>query len=81
MRKVCQKTLKSIKKVSVQAPLNNGVVPESGTGVKNKMSIHKELKKRGFVFDREYGCSKNRAEIWINKEAEMGIRIEWFRLD
>ena len=46
-----------------------------------EMSIYKELEKRGFVFDREYGCNENRAEIWINKEAEMGVRIEWFRLD
>jgi hypothetical protein len=45
------------------------------------MSIHEELKKQGFVFDREYGCSENRAEVWINKEAETGVRIEWFRLD
>jgi len=45
------------------------------------MSIRKELKKRGFVFDRKYGCSENQAEIWINKETEMGVRIEWFRLD
>ena len=47
----------------------------------NKMSIPEELKKQGFGFDREYGCSENRAEVWINKEAELGISIEWFRLD
>ena len=47
----------------------------------NKMSIHEELKKQGFVFDREYGCSENRAEVWINKETQKGVRIEWFRLD
>ena len=55
-------------------------MPESGTGV-NKMSIHEELMKQGFVFDREYGCSENRAEVWINKETQKGVRIEWFRLD
>ena len=56
-------------------------VPESDTGVKNKMSIRDELKKQGFEFSDEYGCSENRAEVWINKETQMGVRIEWFRLD
>lgn len=85
-KKVCQKTSESIKKVSgvsfIQAGTTyDGAVPECGTGCENKMSIHKELKKRGFVFDRKYGCNENQAEIWINKETEMGVRIEWFRLD
>jgi len=56
-------------------------VPESDTVVINKMTIHNELEKQGFEFSDEYGCSENRAEVWINKEPQMGVRIEWFRLD
>jgi hypothetical protein len=45
------------------------------------MSIYDELKKLGYRFEPEYGCSEDKAEVWINKKAQMGVRIEWFRLD
>jgi hypothetical protein len=44
MEKVCRKTVESIKKVSVLAPLNNETVPESGrvgdiqSGIQEKFS-------------------------------------------
>ena len=45
------------------------------------MSIYDELKKLGYQFESEYGCSEDRAEVWINKTTQMGVRVEWFRLD
>ncbi len=41
------------------------------------MGIDTELEKQGYKrSDREAP-----AEIWINKEAGMGFRIEWFMLE
>ena len=44
------------------------------------MSIHDELKKLGYKFDHEHGCSEDRTEVWVNRSTGMGIAIEWFRL-
>ena len=45
------------------------------------MGIKEELKKQGYVFEYEHGCSEDRAEVWIDKEAKMAIRIEWMKVD
>ena len=45
------------------------------------MGIHEELSKMGYRFEYERGDSEDRTEIWVNKEAGMAVRIEWFRLD
>ena len=45
------------------------------------MGIYEELKKQGYVFDHEYGCSEDRAEVWVNKKAEMAVRLEWMKID
>jgi hypothetical protein len=41
------------------------------------MAIDKELRKEGFEYDDNQGP----AEIWINKKAGLGVRLEWFRLE
>jgi hypothetical protein len=45
------------------------------------MAIDKTLQKQGYEFDIEYSDREAPAEIWINKKAGMGFRIEWFMLD
>ena len=45
------------------------------------MGIDKELQKQGYEFNVEYSDREAPAEIWINKEAGMGFRIEWFMLE
>jgi hypothetical protein len=44
------------------------------------MSIYKELKQLGYEFDHEYGDSEERTEVWVNRKAGMGLRLEWFGL-
>ena len=45
------------------------------------MGIYDELRKQGYEFEYEHGCSEDRAEVWINKEAKMAVRIEWMKMD
>ena len=45
------------------------------------MGIHDELTKMGYRFEYERGDSEERTEVWVNKEAGMAVRIEWFHLD
>ena len=45
------------------------------------MAIDKALQSQGYEFDIEYSDREAPAEIWINKEAGMGFRIEWFMLE
>ncbi len=45
------------------------------------MGIYEELAKQGYEFDNEYGCSEDRAEVWVNKKAKMAVRIEWMKID
>ncbi len=45
------------------------------------MGIDTELRRQGYEFDIEYSDREAPAEIWINKEAGMGFRLEWFKLD
>jgi len=40
------------------------------------MVIDKELEKQGY----EYSDCEAPAELWINKKAGLGVRLEWFRL-
>jgi hypothetical protein len=40
------------------------------------MGIDKELENQGY----EYDDREVPAEIWINKKAGFGFRLEWFRL-
>jgi len=40
------------------------------------MAIDKELEKQGY----KHSDSEAPAEIWINKKAGFGCRLEWFRL-
>ena len=40
------------------------------------MGIDKELEKQGY----EHDDREAPAEIWINKRAGLGVRLEWFRL-
>ena len=44
------------------------------------MGIDDELRKQGYEFDEDCTGSKPGAEIWINKEIGIGLRLEWFRL-
>ena len=44
------------------------------------VSIHDELKKQGYEFDHEFGCSEDRTEVWVNRETGRGVAIEWFWL-
>jgi len=44
--------------------------------MKWKMGIDKELERQGY----EYNDSEAPAEIWINKELFLCVRLEWFRL-
>jgi hypothetical protein len=44
------------------------------------MGIDKELKKQGYEFDCDHSERESPAEIWINKKAGLGVRLEWFRL-
>lgn len=44
------------------------------------MSIQDELRRLGYEFDHEFGCTEERTEVWVNRETGMGIAIEWFRL-
>ena len=44
------------------------------------MAIDEELQKQGYEFDNEYSDREAPAEIWINKETGLGVRLEWFRL-
>lgn len=44
------------------------------------MSIYDEIRKLGYEFDHDYGCSEERTEVWVNRSTGMGIAIEWFRL-
>lgn len=45
------------------------------------MGIHEELGRMGYRFEYEHGDSEDRKEVWVNEEAGMAVRIEWFRLD
>ena len=45
------------------------------------MGVHDELKKLGYRFEYEHGDSEDRTEVWINDEAGMAVRIEWFRME
>jgi hypothetical protein len=44
------------------------------------MRIDKNLTKQGFALDAERTELEAPAEIWINKKAGLGVRLEWFRL-
>jgi hypothetical protein len=56
---------------------NKLAVPEPRVG---KMRIDKMLRNHGFYFDAEHTESEAPAEIWINRKAGLGVRLEWFRL-
>ena len=45
------------------------------------MGIDKALQEQGYEFDQEYSDREAPAEMWINKENGMGLRLEWFRLN
>jgi len=40
------------------------------------MGIDKELERQGY----KYSDTEAPAEIWINNEFGLGVRLEWFRL-
>ncbi len=44
------------------------------------MGIDKALQSQGYEFDNGYSDREAPAEIWINKKAGMGVRLEWFML-
>jgi len=41
------------------------------------MGIDKELEKQGY----KHSDCEAPAEIWLNKKAGFGVRLEWFRLE
>ena len=45
------------------------------------MGIDTELERQGYEFNSEYSDREATAEIWINKKAGLGVRLEWFRLE
>jgi len=45
------------------------------------MYIDEVLKESGYKLLHESGCSEDWTEIWINKNKQMCICIEWYRLD
>jgi len=44
------------------------------------MGIDKELRINGYEFDEGRTERDAPAELWINRKAGLGIRLEWFRL-
>ena len=44
------------------------------------MVVDKELRRRGYEFDDEDTERNAPVEIWINRKAGLGVRLEWFRL-
>jgi hypothetical protein len=53
--------------------------PQNAAG-RVSSGIAGELEKLGYEFDHEYGDAEERMEVWVNREAGMGIMLEWFRL-
>lgn len=44
------------------------------------MGIDEELRSQGYEFDCERSERETPAEVWVNRKAGLGIRLEWFRL-
>jgi len=44
------------------------------------MGIDRELQRQGYEFDCDRSEQESPAEIWGNRKAGLGVRLEWFRL-
>lgn len=45
------------------------------------MSFEEELKKMGYKFEYAQDEGGDRAEVWLNEEGGMAVRIEWMKVD
>ncbi len=44
------------------------------------MRVDEALEKQGFEFDEDRTEQEAPAEVWVNKRARLGIRLQWFWL-
>ena len=44
-------------------------------------SIHEALRAEGYVFEYERKRGEDRVEVWLNRDKQMAVRIEWIRID
>ena len=46
-----------------------------------KMKVHDALLEDGYCFEYERTRGEDRVEVWVNREAQMALRIEWLKID
>ena len=45
------------------------------------MKVHDALREEGYCFEYERSRGEDRVEVWVNREAQIAVRIEWLRID
>ena len=45
------------------------------------MKVHDALREEGYCFEYKRTRGEDRIEVWVNREAQMALRIEWLRID